>query len=635
MSSARWLLEDARICLLGASGDRVFPDAAQMFAAVFGAAADVGGMKPDRHPADALAGITFSRYPAGPAIRIHGLPPGPVHLEQGVTADGRFVSLPEGSDQVITAGRWFPVDLEAMAEAQEWLARGGIARNRPITLGELLWLRASTDPPLAVHDETVITPGDLAVRAGQQCLPVPGLQATLYPYQRDGVAFLGFVATQGIGCILADEMGLGKTLQAIALLQSEKNAGRGPSLVVAPATLLENWRREIRQFAPDLRVLVHAGAGRAGVSGSLGAHDVVLVSFDTAVRDEPLLGGVPWDLLVLDEAQNIRNPEALRTLAVKRLPRRVSLAVTGTPVENQLGDLWSLADFVLPGLLGSLATFRSRFGDDLDSAGRLGRLVAPLVLRRRVTEVAADLPPKIEIPQPVRMDRALAGMYETVRRETLEEYGPAAGIVATTRLRMFCTHPALSMSWAADPASDMPKYQRLVEILGEIFEAGEKALVFTTYQAMSDLLLADLPRRWPQGFFRHIDGRVPVPDRQPVVDALYGHCGHGALVLNPKAAGTGLNITAANHVIHYNPEWNPAVTDQASRRAYRLKQHRPVTVHHLFFADTIEEVMLERAGFKRRLAGEAVTGHRGEADPALIVRALQISPLAGSAGEEP
>jgi SNF2 family DNA or RNA helicase len=456
---------------------------------------------------------------------------------------------------------------------------------------------------------------------------VEGLHAKLYPYQKDGVAFLRLVADEGLGCILGDEMGLGKTLQVIALIQAETNVHRAPALVIAPATLLENWRRELALFAPQLSVLVHAGPNRPGQAGKLTSFDVVVTSYETAVRDEPMLSSVSWNVLAVDEAQSIRNPEAQRTLAIKRLPRRVSLAVTGTPVENRLADLWSLSDFALPGLLGGVADFHAAYDDTATDASRLAVVVAPILLRRRVSEVAKDLPPRIDIPQCIMMTRALAETYEEVRKEAEAEYGPAAGLVSLQKLRMFCSHPMLVDRWEGDPATGMPKFQRLLEILEEVFARGEKALVFGSYTKMADILVDHLPKAFPSGFFRCIDGRTAIADRQPTVDGFSEFAGYGALVLNPKAAGVGLNITAANHVIHYNPEWNPAVEDQASARAYRRKQTRSVTVHHLYFGDTVEDVMVARLNFKRSLAGAAVTGHTGDATTADVLRALAISPM--------
>jgi len=225
------------------------------------------------------------------------------------------------------------------------------------------------------------------------------------------------------------------------------------------------------------------------------------------------------------------------------------------------------------------------------------------------------------------MTRALAEEYEGVRQQAEAEYGAAAGLVSLQRLRMFCTHPRLLGLWDTDPALLMPKYLRLLEVLEEIFSRGEKALIFSSFTGMADILLQDLPNRFPGGYFNWIDGRVAITERQPIVDGFSKFVGPGVLVLNPKAAGVGLNITAANHVVHYNPEWNPAVEDQASARAYRRKQTKPVTVHHLYFADSVEEVVVDRLNFKRGLAVGAVTGHKGDASAADVMRALKISPL--------
>lgn len=628
----KWSFSAAQIELVDESGAVFHPTAQQVFACAFMGATSVGQHVVDGNPIERLPDISFSRYPAAPAVRITGIPGQSLAVTQGFTVDGVFAPSLAPTDQITVSGRWYPIDLATVSEAKAWLATFAITASGPITIGQLIALRGVADPPIPVIDESDALALSVASKTAGTFVAVPGIEATLYPYQRDGVAFLKLAAEQGVGCLLADEMGLGKTLQVIALLQSEHNASRNPALVVAPATLLENWRRELRQFAPQLNCHVHAGPTRAGLAQRLLAYDVVITSFDTAVRDEPLLSNINWNVLVIDEAQGIKNPEAQRTQAVKRIPRRVSIAVTGTPVENCLSDLWSIADFVLPGLLGSVDRFRSSYDNNLEDAGRLGPVVAPILLRRRVVDVAQDLPEKIEIPQPVTMSDRLAAAYEELRRQTLDEYGLAGSMVATTRLRLLCTHPSLTNAWVGEPEQDVTKYQRLLEILGEIFESGEKALVFTSFQGMADLMMADIPRRWPSGFFRHIDGRVPVPTRQPIVDQFYAHQGYGALILNPKAAGTGLNITTANHVIHYNPEWNPALTAQASGRAYRRKQERPVTIHHLYYADSVEDIMVGRAEFKRMLAAEAVTGHEGDVDPSIVLKALQISPVAGGSG---
>jgi len=575
-------------------------------------------------PAIDLPGLNFSRVPAEPAIHVSSVD-GYIHVAVGVKAGEHFEPLADFRDQVIVSECWYPVQKEAFETLTAWVSSlDGLSEGTKGTLATLISLRTRQDLPGVLID-TVDASAGRGITASADS--ITGLQASLYPYQVEGVSFLRLIAEQGVGCILADEMGLGKTLQVIAVLLNEKNNARGPSLVVAPATLLENWRRELGTFAPNLSVLIHAGSDRPGIVSRFGQVDVVVVSYETAIRDEPLLSSLDWNILALDEAQNIKNPEAQRAAVVKRLPRRVSIAITGTPLENHVQDLWSLTDFVLPGLLGDLVAFRAQYRDEVEDAVKLGELVAPVILRRRVLEVAKDLPEKIEIPQPLLMPPSLAKAYEGLRLQTLNEYGPAGGLVATSKLRMLCAHPSLVGLSDSPSLDDMPKMDRLFEILEEVFAAGERALVFSTYQAIADLLKQELERRYPNGFFAVIDGRVPVVDRQPIIDSFFSSGTFGALLLNPKAAGAGLNITAANHVIHFNPEWNPALTDQATARAYRRKQTRPVTVHYLYFLGTVEEVIVDRAAFKRELAGEAVTGHEGNVEPLDIARALQVSPL--------
>ena len=623
-----WKFDGKRVHLVNQVGEIFWPSAEQIFSCVFMGLTTVNGVTKLDNPLKTIKNLSFSRFPAQAALRTTGDFSKTIQLDEGVIINGLFLPLRDGQDQVIVSSQWFPIDLDSIKETRSWLEKYSISSNSPITIGHLIAIRSVRNPPFTLVDETQLVPTRIEANISEVLADIPGLNADLYAYQRDGVAFLRLISAQGIGCILADEMGLGKTLQVIALIQSEKNIDRGPTLIIAPATLLENWRREIVNFAPQLNCLIHSGADRAGITPRLAGFDVVVTSFDTAMRDETLLMDLEWNLLVLDEAQAIKNPDAQRSISVKTIPRRVSVAVTGTPVENRLADLWSISDFALPGLLGTKKQFVEEFADQLDDAGRLSPIVAPIILRRRVEDVAKDLPLKIEIPQPIQMTRQMAELYETVRKQAIIQYGASAALVATTKLRVLCAHPCLNYSWSADPQEHMSKYQRLLEILDEIFSTNEKVLIFTTYQAMSDLLMKDLHSRWKVGYFAYIDGRVPVVDRQSIVDSFYSHKAFGALFLNPKAAGTGLNITAANHVIHYNPEWNPALTAQASARAYRRKQTRPVTIHYLYFIDTIEELIMVRAGFKRQLAAQVISGHSGDLDPSALVHALQMSPLA-------
>ena len=628
----KWSIVNHQLSLYDSEHRLIDIDAKSIYASVFGHdLIDISGTKAPDIRKD-IPDLKFSKYPAEPFLLVTNNQFDEIVISVVTNIDNITTEIQQGIDHIVINNKWFPIDLSTVSSIIELLEEKSIIPNEAITLGQLIYLR-KLDSEIRLIEDPGISFDRPNEKPTKTCKTIDGLNADLYPYQQDGVGFLNLVSNQSIGCILADEMGLGKTLQIIALLQLEKLAGRNQSLIIAPATLLENWRREIKQFAPGLTVFVHAGPNRPGVSDALLGFDAVLVSYETAIRDEPLLGSIKWNILALDEAQNIKNPSAQRTSVVKILPRRVSIAVSGTPMENRLEDLWSISDFALQGILGTLDEFQSNYANHDDDASKIAPIVSPVILRRLVKDVAKDLPDKIEIPQPILMTATLASSYEQLRLETLEEYGRAASMVATTKLRVLCAHPSLSAPWHHDPAHEMPKYQRTIELFDEIFSKNEKVLLFTTYQGMVDLFLGDMPVRWPKAYFNFIDGRVAIEERQHIVDEFFDHPGYGALFLNPKAAGTGLNITAANHVIHYNPEWNPALTEQASRRAYRRKQEKPVTIHHLYFANTLEELIMDRANFKRSLAESAVTGHDGSIDSSIISEALQISPLTGTQQE--
>lgn len=618
-----WSIRDSSVVLVRRTADVVRVPALDIFDAAFRKSFSYAGER-FRSPQSDLPSIRFSRKPARPAVRICGTEPVDLTFEFGLVLENEFIFWDGSSDQIVHSEHWYPIRGDEIKAARGWLRNSGFSESGNLTIGNLVLLRAQADLPFSLLDEVVIDP---STKFNSQIGKIEGFEGQLYRYQSAGVSYLSAIASQDLGCILGDEMGLGKTAQVIALLLMQHTSGRGPNLVIAPSTLLENWRREIATFSPTSEVLIHAGANRAGVAARLNGVDIVVTSYETAVRDEEILNQIYWNVLVLDEAQAIKNPLALRTITVKRLPRRVSIAVTGTPLENRIDDLWSIADFAVPGMLGELNSFLSSFGNRIDDAVQIAPIVAPILLRRKVAEVANDLPERIEISVALQMSEVLAEEYESLRKSTLSEFGPAGGLVATTRLRMICAHPMLVGSWQIDPAHEVPKYQRTVELLEEIFANGEKALVFSTYQAIADIFILDMPKRFPEGFFHFIDGRVDVIERQSIVDDFFNHNGFGALFLNPKAAGSGLNITAANHVIHYNPEWNPALTAQASARSYRRKQEKPVTIYHLFYANTIEEIIRETAIFKQELAEEAVVGNDGNLETGPLANALLVSPL--------
>ena len=455
-----------------------------------------------------------------------------------------------------------------------------------------------------------------------------GIRATLYPYQEDGFRWMNFMLQERCGCILGDEMGLGKTLQIITLITKHMSPDNH-FLIVAPVTLLENWRREFSKFAPSVKVLVHHGSSRTGFYKNFLSYDVVVISYGTAVSDQAILNMLKWKLVVLDEAQNIKNPGASRSKAVKKINREIGIAVTGTPFENHMSDLWSLMDFVAPSVLGSLSEFSSQYSDDNESAKKIEQILSPVMVRRRVADVAKDLPERVDIPEVLLMDAQESLLYEGERLRIVEELGEKAATLATLqKLRMYCTHPSLVQEEKnfIDPDKYSMKYRRMCEILTEIIAKKEKVILFTSYTGMFNILLSDIPSRFHIPVYS-INGATPVEERQPTVDRFSTVEESALLVLNPRAAGTGLNITAANYVIHYNLEWNPALEDQASARAYRRGQTKTVFVYRLFYANTVEQVVNDRIELKRDLSDTAVVGVSGKQENRDdIMNALLLSP---------
>ena len=469
------------------------------------------------------------------------------------------------------------------------------------------------------------------LRRNEELVYAPkGLQADLFPYQKSGLNWLSFMVDSGCGSILGDEMGLGKTLQVIATIgYIKEKRGSINCLVVCPVSLLENWRREVKKFYPSLSVLVNHGSNRTRLYIDLLQYDIVVTAYSNLQTDSAMLQMIDWDLIVTDEAQNIKNPRALRTRYLKMLKKKTAIAVSGTPFENHMTDVWSLVDFVMPNYLGTLSSFEQTYGDDLDSAKALEKLITPIMIRRRVKDVGKSLPPRIDVPVPITMTLDEARFYEDGRLAAQEDFGLAdMQLEKIQKLRMFCTHPIVYDSSLAgsDPIKLSNKYARLCELLEEIFMYKEKVIVFTSFSKMIQLIVDDISKRFGV-YTNFIDGSVSSEDRQKIVDEFSSVSGPGLLALNPIAAGTGLNITAANHVIHYNLEWNPSKEDQASARAYRTGQKKTVVVHRLFYVDTIEEIINDMIQRKREISDTTIVGHVGESDSKeQLVYALSKSP---------
>lgn len=533
-------------------------------------------------------------------------------------------------DQCLTQREWFRVsgNIEILNAAFEEF---GISECGTITFNQYLLLKRMAEKEGLREILDSVDPNLYRTINAVQHLEAPaGINAKLYPYQVDGYNWMRFMLSEGCGCILGDEMGLGKTLQAISIIDWQIAVGNKNNLVICPVSLLENWKRECGKFAPGMDVYVHHGSKRTGYYKELLKHDLVVISYNTAVSDLGMLKMVYWDTVILDEAQNIKNFSSSRSIAVRKIPKKAGIAITGTPFENHLTDIWSLADFVLPGYMGTIKDFKSNYVDDIAGASVLEPVLSPIMIRRLVKDVGNDLPEKVVVEQPILMPESEAVEYERYRNEAIgisEKEGVSIGVLQ--KLRMYCTHPAVCDS--VNPFTDVflssVKYQRLCEILEEVIVSGEKAIIFTSYKKMFSIFCADLAERFHIPVMM-INGDTSVNERQLIVDNFNLMDSAGVLVLNPRAAGTGLNITGANHVIHFNPEWNPALEDQSTARAYRRGQKKTVFVYRLFYADTVEEIVNERIFRKRQMSDNAIIGNTGDEQSRRdIILALQKSPV--------
>jgi hypothetical protein len=473
---------------------------------------------------------------------------------------------------------------------------------------------------------TVVAEGPLADLAAKvarlasapvQVEPPSGLMATLRPYQRRGLAWLAGMCEAGIGGCLADDMGLGKTIQVIALHLHRREAKAGPTLVICPASLLGTWEREVRRFSPDVPVRRYHGGGRH--LEDLAVDEIVLVTYGVVLRDSARLAEVGWGLVVADEAQHAKNPLSRTARELRAVPAPARIALTGTPVENRLSELWAILDWTTPGLLGHLEAFTRRVAvpveryRDAEATSRLTALIRPFLLRRRKTDpgIAPELPRKTESDVFVPLTAEQVTLYEAMVRETMEAISRSEGIERAglvfkllTALKQICNHPAQYLKQPAPLQGRSGKLAAFDELTDIIVASGESMLVFTQYTQMGALLQQHLDARGIGSLFLH--GGVPVPRREEMV-VRFQAGDAPVFLLSLKAGGTGLTLTRATHVLHYDRWWNPAVEDQATDRAYRIGQDRPVQVHRLIAEGTLEDRIAALLETKRKLA-DAVIG---------------------------
>lgn len=439
----------------------------------------------------------------------------------------------------------------------------------------------------------------------------------LYPYQKQGVDWLSFCVDSGVGTILADDMGLGKTAQIIALCCDtlEKNSN-AKILIVVPNPLLDNWMREFTFFAPQVEPYLHYGTARRGVSSALLGHNVVITPYTTMASDISMLEELYFDLAVFDEASMLKNPNSGRSIAVRRLDIGVAVAMSGTPVENSLMDAWSLSDLVFPRYLGSQEDFKSRYVHrDLSEtlSANLEELEASLrqiTLRRMKKDVLEQLPEKLDIHLPVSQTESEKSAYDNIIEEMQNDADGSVILPLINKLQQFTAHPALLNPKAPTDVRSLSaqsaKFELMLLKLDAIALSAEKVIIFATFQKAIDLVKGAIKEKYgiAAGV---IDGRTPNEERQPLIDEFSSSEGFDVLILHPRTAGMGLNITAATHVIHYCRQWNPALEEQATARAWRNGQKSVVSVYYMYYANTIEETIDERIRLKQQLSDRVVS----------------------------
>jgi len=680
LAAAGWIVTDeARLPLALVDADRLAADLAPAPAGT--GAAPLRGARAralgedsrddatDRHhDGDGVAG----GGPAPPGRRRLESETGPAgarwfELQVGVRVAGRRIDLAPVLAEIVAAGGYEPWRQARCPGGVLWLrlserevVRIDTARIEPLARLVTDWAErapgsqepgplrvdAFTAAQMAVAVPELAVPPALAslvaLRArleGFEQLPEvpapPALTMALRPYQRDGLAWLQFLAGCGLGGVLADDMGLGKTVQVLAHVEAQRAAGRlrAPVLVVAPTSLVFNWQDEAARHAPTLRVLALVGPDRAARFGVIDGHELVLTSYALLPRDLAALAGRRWHAVVADEAHRVKNPRTQAAAALRALDAGHRIALTGTPVENHLGELWSVMQFAVPGLLGADDAFRQRFRAPIERrAGSaeaderlraLERRIRPFLLRRTKEAVLAELPALTEVVRRVEMGREQRDLYESIRaamdvrvREAFARGGFERGRIvvldALLKMRQACCDPGLLALPQARRVTRSAKREELLELLSMLLEAGRKVLVFSQFSTMLDRIAAAIDA--DPGLARVARSRLDgdTDDRRGAVES-FQQGGAQLFLLSLKAGGVGLNLTAADTVIHYDPWWNPAVQAQATDRAHRIGQDKPVFVYKLVCAGTIEERMLQLQASKSELARAVLAGGQGVA----------------------
>jgi len=528
-------------------------------------------------------------------------------------------------------GQWVDLDAHEIHKAVNFLNK---QRTNKTTLREIIRMKLGASDSLHGLDVSEVTAtgwmNDILrhLEDGgtfEELPPPKKFSGTLRPYQIRGYSWLNYLQSRGFGACLADDMGLGKTIQTLALIQRNWIAGdRKPVLLICPTTIIHNWVKEASRFTPDLPVMIHHGIDRKKgkkFKDNANKHAIVVSSYALLHRDREHLQEINWGGIVLDEAQNIKNPDTKQSRAARELKAGYRIVLTGTPVENHVGDLWSIMEFLNPGFLGTQTEFKRRFfipiqtGTDPNAPEQLQRITRPFILRRVKTDksIISDLPEKMEMKVYCSLTKEQVSLYESVLKDVEDQLNSSEGIerkgiiLATlSKLKQVCNHPAQFLGDNSIITDRSGKLQRLTEMMEEILEVGDKALVFTQFAEMGGILKKHLQ----ETFGREIPflyGATPRKERERMVELFQnGHNAAPVFILSLKAGGTGLNLTQANHVFHFDRWWNPAVENQATDRAFRIGQMRNVQVHKFICSGTLEDKIDEMIERKKEIAGKVV-----------------------------
>jgi SNF2 family DNA or RNA helicase len=534
-------------------------------------------------------------------------------------------------------GQWMELDQGKMKQMLEFWQKHQ-EEDTETTLTDLMQLTAKSDDGIEfeIEPDRVLTDlmAKLQDKTQLEVLPDPQqFQGTLRGYQQRGVAWLHYLESLGLNGCLADDMGMGKSAQVIARLVQERELAAAakvktvlPTLLIAPTSVVGNWEKEIEKFAPHLQSYIHHGSQRlqdaTAFKAAVKPCDVVITSFSLARKDEALLNGITWQRIVVDEAQNIKNPQAAQTKAIGKLSAHCRLALTGTPVENRLLDLWSIFNFLNPGYLGKEATFRKSFEipiqkeNDQAQAATLRKLVEPLILRRVKTDPAIiqDLPDKVEQKLYCNLTQEQASLYEATVKDVEKKLQEVEGIqrkglILSTllKLKQICNHPMQFLQDGSDFTPERShKLDRLTEMIQEVMAEGESLLVFTQFTEIGDALEKYCKQILHCNTF-YLHGGTPRPKRERMISEFQDpETEPTVFILSLKAGGVGITLTKANHVFHFDRWWNPAVEDQASDRAFRIGQKKNVFVHKFVAIGTLEERIDQMIEDKKKLAGAIV-----------------------------